>query len=131
MRKNLWYLQICMLFIISGLSLQKTHAEIIDTPVESPVLIEGQWSQYVPRSLSPTPFTAFLSNSQLTIECTAPDYDICITIVDANGKSVWQRNVSAPETSFVSISLNDWLQGSYTIIISNDYGGYLQGTFQL
>lgn len=118
-----------LLLAISSLSIQKIHAENGNKSTEY-AIFDGVWRENS-RSLSPTPFTAFLSNSQLTIECTAPDYDICITIVDANGKSVWQRNVSAPETSFVSISLNGWSQGSYTIIISNDYGGYLQGTFQL
>lgn len=118
-----------LLLAISSLSIQKIHAEKGNKSTEY-VIFDGVWRENS-RSLSPIPFTAFLNNSQLTIECTAPDYDIGITIVDANGKSVWQRNVSAPETSFISISLNDWLQGSYTIIISNDYGGYLQGTFQL
>lgn len=77
------------------------------------------------------PFTVSISDFQLTLECTAPDYDVCITIIDTNGKSVCQRYVTAPETTFVSISLNGWSQGNYTLIISNDYGGYLQGTFQL
>lgn len=131
MRNNLWYLQVCTLFIISSLPLQRTYAEVVDSPVESPVFLKGQWIQNVPRSIFPIPFIASISNSQLTLECTAPNYDIYITIIDTNGKSVWQRNVTAPETTFVSISLNGWSQGSYTLIISNDYGGYLQGTFQL
>ncbi len=68
---------------------------------------------------------------QLTLKCTSPDYDINITIVNANGQPVWQYDIAAPETSFVSIPLDSLPQGSYTIEISNDYGGYLQGTFQL
>lgn len=79
----------------------------------------------------PYPFTASISGDQLTLKCTSPDYDINITIVNANGQPVWQRDIAAPETSFVSIPLDSLPQGSYTIEISNDYGGYLQGTFQL
>lgn len=118
-----------LLLAISSLSIQKIHAENGNKSTEY-VIFDGVWRENS-RSLSPTPFTAFLSNSQLTIECTAPDYDIYITIIDTNGKSVWQRYVTAPETTFVSISLNGWSQGNYTLTISNDYGGYLQGTFQL
>lgn len=64
-------------------------------------------------------------------EMHLPNYDVNITIVNANGQPVWQRDFTAPETSFVSISLDSLPQGSYTIEISNDYGGYLQGIFQL
>lgn len=117
-----------LLLAIRSLSIQKIHAENISN--EYAVVVEGVWT--VPlRNISPIPFTASISDFQLTLECTAPDYDIYITIIDTNGKSVWQRYVTAPETTFVSIPLNGWSQESYTFIISNDYGGHLQGTFQL
>lgn len=47
----------------------------------------------------PYPFTASISGDQLTLKCTSPDYDINITIVNANGQPVWQRDIAAPETS--------------------------------
>lgn len=128
MRNYVRYLSVCMLFIISSLPLQ---AEVKNSSTESIiVVIEGHWMQET-RSLSPIPFTASISGEQLTIVCASPIYDINITITNANGQSVWQRDVAAPETSFVSIPLDSLPQGSYTIEISNDYGGYLQGTFQL
>lgn len=129
MRNYVCYLSICMLFIISSLPTQPIQAEIRNSYTESEVIFEGQWA--LARSLSPIPFTASISSNQLTLECTSPDYDINITIVNANGQPVWQRDFTAPETSFVSISLDSLPQGSYTIEISNDYGGYLQGIFQL
>ena len=101
-----------------------------DTPTEYNTPIYGEWSTKA-RSLSPIPFTASISGDQLTLKCASPDYDINITIVNANGQSVWLCDIAAPETSFVSIPLDSLPQGSYTIEISNDYGGYLQGTFQL
>ena len=130
MRNKVLYLQLCLLFIISSLPVQKAQAEEKDTPTEYNTPIYGEWSTKV-RSLSPIPFTASISGDQLTLKCTSPDYDINITIVNANGQPVWQRDIAAPETSFVSIPLDSLPQGSYTIEISNDYGGYLQGTFQL
>ena len=130
MRNKVLYLQLCLLFIISSLPVQKAQAGEKDTPTEYNTPIYGEWSTIV-RSLSPIPFTASISGDQLTLKCTSPDYDINITIVNANGQPVWQRDIAAPETSFVSIPLDSLPQGSYTIEISNDYGGYLQGTFQL
>lgn len=129
MRNYVCYLSICMLFIISSLPTQSIQAEIRNSYTESEVIFEGQWA--LARSLSPIPFTASISSNQLTLKCTSPNYDVNITIVNANGQPVWQRDFTAPETSFVSISLDSLPQGSYTIEISNDYGGYLQGIFQL
>lgn len=130
MRNKVLYLQLCLLFIISSLPVQKAQAGEKDTPTEYNTPIYGEWSTKA-RSLSPIPFTASISGDQLTLECTSPDYDVNITIVNANGQPVWQCDIAAPETSFVSIPLHSLPQGSYTIEISNDYGGYLQGTFQL
>ena len=130
MRNKVLYLQLCLLFIISSLPVQKAQAGEKDTPTEYNTPINGEWSTKA-RSLSPIPFTASISGDQLTLKCASPDYDINITIVNANGQSVWLCDIAAPETSFVSIPLDSLPQGSYTIEISNDYGGYLQGTFQL
>lgn len=130
MRNKVLYLQLCLLFIISSLPVQKAQAGEKDTPTEYNTPIYGEWSTKA-RSLSPIPFTASISGDQLTLKCSSPDYDINITIVNANGQSVWLCDIAAPETSFVSIPLDSLPQGSYTIEISNDYGGYLQGTFQL
>lgn len=130
MRNKVLYLQLCLLFIISSLPVQKAQAGEKDTPTEYNTPIYGEWSTKA-RSLSPIPFTASISGDQLTLKCVSPGYDINITIVNANGQSVWQCDIAAPETSFVSIPLDSLPQGSYTIEISNDYGGYLQGTFQL
>ena len=130
MRNKVLYLQLCLLFIISSLPVQKAQAGEKDTPTEYNTPIYGEWSTKA-RSLSPIPFTASISGDQLTLKCASPDYDINITIVNANGQSVWLCDIAAPETSFVSIPLDSLHQGSYTIEISNDYGGYLQGTFQL
>ena len=130
MRNKVLYLQLCLLFIISSLPVQKAQAGEKDTPTEYNTPIYGEWSTKA-RSLSPIPFTASISGDQLTLKCASPDYDINITIVNANGQSVWLCDIAAPETTFVSIPLDSLPQGSYTIEISNDYGGYLQGTFQL
>ena len=130
MRNKVLYLQLCLLFIISSLPVQKAQAGEKDTPTEYNTPIYGEWSTKA-RSLSPIPFTASISGDQLTLKCASPDYDINITIVNANGQSVWLCDIAAPETSFVPIPLDSLPQGSYTIEISNDYGGYLQGTFQL
>ena len=126
MKNYVCYLSICMLFIISSLPIQ---AEEIDSSTNSTIILKGRWE--ILRSLSPIPFTASISGDQLILECTSPDYDINITIVNANGQPVWQCDIAAPEASFVYIPLDSLPQGSYTIEISNDYGGYLQGTFQL
>lgn len=126
MRKYVWYLSICMVFIINNLPIQ---AEEKNSSTESTIAFKGQWE--ISRSFSPIPFTASIGSEWLTLECTSPDYDINITIINVNRQPVWQRDVTAPETSFVSIPLDNLPHGSYTIKISNDYGGYLWGTFQL
>ena len=107
-----------MLFIISSLPTQPTQAKIRDSYTESEVVFEGKWE-------------LARSGDQLTLKCTSPNYDVNITIINANGQPVWRCDIAAPETSLVSIPLDCLPQGSYTIEISNDYGGYLQGIFQL
>lgn len=130
MKNKVLYSLLCMLFFISSMPIQKAHASGKDTPTESKIIVEGNWLTK-PRSLSPIPFTATLYDAHLSICCTEPNYDISITLTNSNGEVVWNRNVSAPETSYVSISLSGLPEGSYTINITNDYGGHLQGTFQL
>lgn len=109
--------------------MQQTYAAERNSSVKQPIILEGQWDSE--RSLTSNPFTASINGTELFIEFVSPNYDICITIIDAYSESVIQRNYSAPETSFVSISLDDLSQGNYTIVISNDYGGRLWATFQL
>ena len=70
--------------------MQKAQAGEKDTPTEYNTPIYGEWSTKV-RSLSPIPFTASISGDQLTLKCTSPDYDINITIVNANGQPVLQH----------------------------------------
>lgn len=130
MKNKVLYSLLCMLFFISSMPIQKAHASEKETPTESNIITEGSWALKT-RSLSPIPFTATLYDAHLSICCTEPNYDISITLTNSNGEVVWNRNVSAPETSYVSISLSGLPEGSYTIDITNDYGGHLQGTFQL
>lgn len=129
MKNKELYLKLCMLLILCNLPMLQTHATERSAS-KSPITIKGVWVT-PKRSISSIPFTASISDNQLFIECVSPNYDICITIIDAYSESVIQRNYSAPETSFVSISLDDLSQGNYTIVISNDYGGRLWATFQL
>lgn len=130
MKNKVLYLLLCMLFFISSMPIQKAHAEKADTSICITSISKGKWLE-TPRSLSPIPFTATLYDAHLSICCTEPNYDISITLTNSNGEVVWNRNVSAPETSYVSVSLSGLPEGSYTIDITNDYGGHLQGTFQL
>lgn len=130
MKNKVLYSLLCMLFFISSMPIQKAHASEKETPTESNIITEGSWALKT-RSLSPIPFTATLYDAHLSICCTEPNYDISITLTNSNGEVVWNRNVSAPETSYVSVSLSRLPEGSYTIDITNDYGGHLQGTFQL
>lgn len=129
MKNKVLYSLLCMLFFISSMPIQKAHASEKDTFSEKEIILAGGWNNL--RSLSPIPFTATLYDAHLSICCTEPNYDISITLTNSNGEVVWNRNVSAPETSNVSISLSGLPEGSYTIDITNDYGGHLQGTFQL
>lgn len=130
MKNKVLYLLLCMFFLISSLPIQKTQACVKDTDAESKIMIEGTWGINT-RSLSHIPFTAKISYANLSVECTSPNYDISITLTDSNGEAVWQRDITASETSFVFIPLDGLPRGSYTLRISNDYGGYLWGTFQL
>ena len=75
MRNKVLYLQLCLLFIISSLPVQKAQAGEKDTPTEYNTPIYGEWSTKA-RSLSPIPFTASISGDQLTLKCASPDYDI-------------------------------------------------------
>lgn len=131
MKSKVSYSKICLtlLIIISGVTMQNLHAEEKSASKEH-IELDGPWHLQT-RSLPSTPFTASLRGDELTLECTSPNYDISITLTDINGEAVWQRDITASETSFVFIPLDGLPRGSYTLRISNDYGGYLWGTFQL
>lgn len=71
MRNKVLYLQLCLLFIISSLPVQKAQAGEKDTPTEYNTPIYGEWSTKV-RSLSPIPFTASISGDPANFEMYLP-----------------------------------------------------------
>jgi len=57
--------------------------------------------------------------------------DLEITVVDASGITVFQTTVNAASGSSVIISTTGWSKGAYTLIIADDAGGCLKGSFNI
>ena len=57
--------------------------------------------------------------------------DLEITVADASGITVFQTTVNAASGSSVIISTTGWSKGAYTLIIADDAGGCLKGSFNI
>jgi|GEM_PF-7027558 Protein of unknown function (DUF3244). len=91
---------------------------------------EDNWQKFVTRSESIIP-TAHINGIILTIENPLQNCDITISIKDNEGCTVFEQRYSASVTSYITISLDGFSSGLYTLILRNLSGEYLSGSFML
>lgn len=89
---------------------------------------KGSWNEG-PRSISPfMPVSAYITNDLLLVQSLTLRSDITITIVK-NGTIIYEQTVPASQTANIGISVTDWEEGTYTLELRNQWGGYLYGDF--
>lgn len=76
------------------------------------------------------PVTASIDGSLLTIQCTTGRSDITVCITGEDGLS-YKEMYPASEAYLITIDLSGISEGSYTLDLTNQWGDYLTGTFEI
>lgn len=76
------------------------------------------------------PISAFLDASTLTIQSTDRFSDITVRISGAEG-IVYEATYPAENSACIVIDLDSSLRGEYTLELTNQWGCYLVGVFEL
>lgn len=113
--------------LLSGLSMQRIYA-LSEATVNCS--LKGSWESNVSRSLSPTP-TASYDSQAIYIENPSPNCDITITILSSTGEEVYCQTFSELQTAYMVIQIGDLPSGQYTLLMTNEQGNYLTGTFKI
>lgn len=93
------------------------------------VPLDGDWN--IEKSLNPMyPISAFLDASTLTIQSTDRFSDITVRISGAEG-IVYEATYPAENSACIVIDLDSSLRGEYTLELTNQWGCYLVGVFEL
>ena len=98
--------------------------------------LEGDWdedgkSSYLCLSLYPSSRIGVdLTGSLLAISSKTLRSDITIRISE-NNETIFQQTVPASETGQITIDLSDFEPGCYFLELTNQWGDYLYGYFQI
>lgn len=113
--------------LLSGLSMQSIYAF---SEATKNLPLEGRWADIIARSLSPTPTASYHSQS-ISIENPSPNCDITITILSSTGEEVYRQTFPESQTAYMVIQIGDLPSGQYTLLMTNEQGNYLTGTFNI
>lgn len=92
--------------------------------------LDGRWDRH-DRSISNVyPVSASLDASTLTIQSTDRFSDITVRISGAEG-IVYEATYPAENSACIVIDLDSSLHGEYTLELTNQWGCYLVGVFEL
>lgn len=113
--------------LLSGLSTQSIYA-LSEATENCP--LKGNWEPGLSRSLSPTP-TASYDSQAVYIENPSPNCDITITIFSSTGEEVYRQTFPESQTAYMVIQTGNLPSGQYTLLMTNEQGNYLKGTFNI
>lgn len=123
-QRTLWWV-ICVCVVFSGLLLQRVSAT-----ERSSIPLCGKWEE-VDRSISSSiPISAFVNDGVLSIHSSTQRSDITICI-SKDGKVLYEKTISASETDCITIDVNDFDSGVYSIELKNQWNDSLLGEFNL
>lgn len=113
--------------LLSGLSMQSIYA-LSEATKNLP--LDGNWEPSLSRSLSPTP-TASYDSQSICIENPSPNCDITITILSSTEEEVYRQTFPESQTAYMVIQTGNLPSGQYTLLMTNEQGNYLTGTFNI
>jgi len=119
MKKQILLLLILLLFV----SVQNIFAEEPETP-------PGQNWDVKPQSVGISLFEVDITGSVLTISSQTPGSDMTIRI-SQNDVTLFEQTVPSSETGCVTIDLSNFEAGNYFLELTNQWGGYLYGSFSI
>lgn len=118
-----WFIRVMLTAVLNTLMVMG-HAE--QTPVK--IDVKGHWNE-TERSISLiVPVSAYIVSDFLFVQSSTLRSDITITIVK-NETIVYEQTVSAAQTANIGIPVTDLEEGTYTLELRNQWGGYLYGDF--
>ena len=92
------------------------------------IVLDGEWEDNW-RSISPSmSVSAYITSDFLFIQSSTLRSDIAATIIKS-GTIVYVQTIFADQTVNVGISVTGWEEGTYTLELRNQWGGYLYGNF--
>lgn len=97
--------------------------------------MEGDWGEdgksvYPSYLYAPSPIEVNITGSLLTISSKTLRSDITIRI-SQNNETISEQTVPAPETGHIAIDLSNFEPGFYFLELTNQWGDYLYGYFQI
>ena len=114
---------ICFLWVILFCSLALPEVQ-----ADEKIILNGKWVKGS-RSISlDIPITATQNDAYLTIETTSTLSDITIRIVK-DGNILYEETLYQPQMATI-IPLDFLDPGTYRLELTNQWGGYLYGTFE-
>lgn len=91
--------------------------------------IEGRWGEEGYRSFVPIPPSAYVNGHVLSLYFADTLSDLSVSIMDENGKVVYETVVSITERGCrIDISLSNLPAGEYDLLLVHDHR-YLSGSF--
>ena len=80
---------------------------------------------------SSLPIEAFLIDNELTVNFLECVGNLTVEVKDENGATVFVEIVNTCTTGSVAIDIRKWNSGNYIIVISDSYGGMIEGGFSI
>lgn len=101
-----------------------------DIRAGEPIEPKGQWNEEK-RTLAITiPVSVYIDGSTLIVKCTSGRSDITISVVGCSSY-IYETTVPASDAYFISIDLANAPEGEYQLVLTNQWGDYLTGNFEI
>lgn len=128
-REGLHQKCICFLFIslLTNFFTLNLSAGVMDTDIEP---LDGNWWERERGSSIKSPISASINGSTLIIQCTSCQSDIIVTVTNDSGY-YYKETILTSEAYFANIDLANTPQGKYTLLLTNQWGGHLTGSFKI
>lgn len=129
MRKSKTKIQWCI-FLISILSILGYNTQDVLAKVAKDNSYDGIWKDGARTLPSGINIRATLDASMLFIETTTQRSDITIR-VSQGSEVVYEQTIPAAEAKNIAINLDELSNGSYSLDLTNQWGDYLHGAFDI
>ena len=125
-------LRCVFIILVSTLNVFISHQVIAKTMDEKPIHLipPDHWGGETSRSITIQPaVSASIDGSLLHIQCTSPTVDVTVCIIQ-NGMIVHQETIPATDTNHILVDLSNYVEGVYTLDLTNSAGGHVWGEFE-
>ena len=114
--------KVILLIVLAGVSLMSVHANI---PLKGKL---GSGGPTKDPSLT-VPVVVYQYTASIEVSFLSDLGDLCIEVLDESGAPVFQTVVKTAAGSSLPINTGSWAPGEYTLVITDKFGGYLEGYF--